>query len=182
MTLATFISPAHFDALVDAAFESEAPTVVATESAPGAPLQRFDGAAAIKAQAAACIAAGQRHYAFGLCYPSMKGALVERRITFDPPRDGHDFGHALGGWGLIQLHLYVTPPAVLQCRVAVNSEGRAAAREDRYPDLGAVADWDWRAVENHAFRLSRRLARMGRTGPVAQQASPWDIAASRRQP
>jgi hypothetical protein len=180
VTLATFISPASFDVLVDAAYEGETPVVMAAESELGAPLEHFADAAAIKAKARQCIAAGTRNFAFALWYPAMKGAYLDRRVEFDPPRDGHAFRHSLGGWGLLQLHLYCAPPAVLQCRVSANSEARALARQDRYPELGPVSAWDWRVVENHAFRLSRRLAKMGKTGPVVQQATPWDIAASRR--
>ncbi|MGH8447315.1 MAG: hypothetical protein ACREVL_18765, partial [Solimonas sp.] len=122
MTLATFISPADFDVLVDTAFQAETPQVLSSESAPGATLEHFADAAALKARAAQCIADGVHHFAFGLWYPSMKGAYAERRVVLEPPRAGHDFLHSLAGWGLIHLHLYVTPPATLQCRVAVNSE------------------------------------------------------------
>ncbi|WP_051362223.1 hypothetical protein [Solimonas soli] len=183
MTLATFIRPADFDALIDAAFESETPVVAAAESDLGAPLQRYADAAAIKAKAAQCIAAGVRNYAFGLWYPSMKGKLTERRIELDPPREGHSFRHSLAGWGIVRLHLYVTPPDVLQCRVAAHSQGRAMSRQDRYPDLGPASAWDWQAVENHVFRLSRRLAKLGgKTGPVLQRAAtPWELAASRKR-
>lgn len=168
MTLATLITPADFNTLVDSAFEAETPMVASSESALGQPLERFATSEEVKARAAQCIKDGVSNYAFGLWYPTMKGSVLERRIELDPPRDGETFLHSLSGWGIIRLQLYVTPPNTLQCRVTVNSEARSTSREHRYPEQGAVSDWDWRVVETYAFRLSRKLAAMGRTVPVVQ--------------
>jgi hypothetical protein len=168
VTLATVISFSDFGALVDSAFEAETPVVSSSESDLGEPLQRFATAAAIRAKAMECAQAGIHNYAFALWYPSMKGRIVERQVALDPPRDGKSFRYSLTGWGVIHLHLYFTAPNALQCRVAVNSEARARSRQDRYPELGAASEWDWRAVETYAFRLSRKLAAMGRTVPVIQ--------------
>ncbi len=176
MTLATLISLSDFNALVESAFEAETPVVSSSESELGEPLQRFSTLEAIQAKAAQCVQAGIHNYAFGLWYPSMKGQMSERRVEFDPPRDGHTFRYSLSGWGIIHLHLYVTPPHTLQCRVAVNSEARATSRQARYPELGAVSDWDWRVVEAYAFRLNRRLAAMGKTAPVAQPSAMAAVA------
>lgn len=175
MTLATIISLSDFGALVESAFQAETPVVSSSESDLGEPLQRFATPAEIQAKAAYCAGAGIRNYAFGLWYPSMKGRILERQVALDPPREGKAFRYSLGGWGIIHLHLYFTPPNTLQCRVAVNSEARAKARQERYPELGATSEWDWRVVETYAFRLSRRLASMGPTAPVVQQSVP-DVA------
>lgn len=168
MTLATLITPADFGALVESAFQSETPQVSASESDLGEPLQQFATPTEILAKAAQCIETGVHNYAFGLWYPSMKGLVFERKVLLDPPREGKSFRYSLSGWGIIRLHLYVTRPGSLQCRVAVNSEARARSRANRHLELGAVSDWDWRVVETHAFRLSRRLAAMGRVAPVVQ--------------
>lgn len=174
MTLATLISLSDFGALVESAFQAEAPEVSSSESELGEPLQRFATPAEIQAKAAECARAGIHNYAFGLWYPSTKGIVLERQVPLDPPREGKSFRYSLSGWGIIHLHLYFTPPNTLQCRVVVNSETRARAREDRYPELGATSEWDWRVVETYAFRLSRRLASMGRTAPVVQPSAPGD--------
>lgn len=171
MTLATLITFPDFGDLVQSAFQAETPQVCSSESELGEALQRFATPAEIQAKAAECAAAGLHNYAFGLWYPSMKGRAVERRVTLDPPREGKTFRHSLAGWGLIHLHLYFPQPGKLQCRVAVNSQARARSRQDRYPDLGAVSDWDWRVVESYAFRLSRKLAAMGPTVPVIPPGS-----------
>ena len=178
MTLATLISLSDFNALVESAFEAETPVVSSSESELGESLQRFATLEAIQAKAAQCVQAGIHNYAFGLWYPSMKGQMSERKVEFDPPRDGHAFRYSLSGWGIIHLHLYVTPPNTLQCRVAVNSEARAASRAARYPELGAVSDWDWRVVEAYAFRLNRRLAAMGKTAPVVQPTTGEQLASA----
>ena len=173
MTLATLISLSDFGVLVDSAYQAETPRVASSESDLGEPLQHFASQAEILAKAAQCVEAGIHNYAFGLWYPSMKGPVLERQVVLDPPRDGKSFRYSLSGWGIIHLHLYVTSPDTLQCRVAVNSETRARQREARYPELGPVSDWDWRVVENYAFRLSRKLAAMGKTAPV----TPPSVAA-----
>ena len=171
MTLATIITTADLSDLLDGAFQQEVPVVTSSESDLGEPLQHFATPAEILAKAAACAEAGMHNYAFGFWYPSMKGHVVERKVTLDPPREGKTFRYSLTGWGIIHLHLYFTPPKTLQCRIAVNSEGRAISRQDRYPDLGPASEWDWRVVESYAFRLSRRLASIGRAVPVIQQST-----------
>ncbi|HEY0916767.1 MAG TPA: hypothetical protein VGE22_17970 [Solimonas sp.] len=174
MTLATIISHADFGELLASAFQPETPQVTSSESDLGAALQHFATPAEIHAKVAQCASAGMHDYSFGFWYPSMKGRPIERKVILDPPREGHAFRHSLTGWGLIHLHLYFTHPRKLQCRIAVNSQTRAKAREARYPELGAVTDWDWRVVDSYAFRLSRKLAAMGPTAPVVQQADPGE--------
>ena len=168
MTLATIITVSDFGVLAAGAYQAESPVVTACESELEESLQHFTSAAEIQAKAVLCADTGIRNYAFGFWYPSMKGQVLERKLRFDPPRNGKSFRYSLSGWGIIRLHIYCTPPNTFQCRVAVNSESRARSRERRYPELGAASDWDWRAVETYAFRLSRRLASMGRTAPVVQ--------------
>lgn len=169
MTLATIINVSDFGTLVKEAFNPEVPTVYSSESDLGQPLQRFATPEDIHAKALDCISRQVHHYAFAFWYPSMKGLVVERTIPLDPPREGKTFRQSLAGWGVLHLHIYGGLQGSLQCRVAVNSQGRAASREDRHPELGPAADWDWTVVAARAFRMSRRLASMGRTVPVVQQ-------------
>ncbi|HEY1077379.1 MAG TPA: hypothetical protein VGE51_11875 [Fontimonas sp.] len=176
MTLATLITAPDFKDLIASAYEAEPPTVAAAESELGEALEHFSSPAEIVAKAAQCIEQRVHNYAFGFWYPSMKGEILERRVDLDPPRDGKTFRHSLSGWGIIRIHLYAAQPGTLQCRIAVNSEARARSREDRHPELGPVSAWDWRVVETYAFRLSRKLAAMGRTAPVAQPGAADDSA------
>lgn len=171
MTLATLITVPDFAVLIASAYESETPTVASSESELGEPLQHFASQADIKAMAARCIENRVHNYAFGFWYPSMKGQMLERKVDLDPPRDGHSFRYSLSGWGIIRIHLYAAQPGTLQCRIAVNSEARAISRENRHPELGPASAWDWRVVEAYAFRLSRKLAAMGHTAPVAQPST-----------
>lgn len=182
MTIATLISRSNLDILLEGAFQAEVPQVASSESDFGQPLQYYTTPEEILAKVADCAKSGVRNYAFGLWYPSMKGRVIERKIELDPPRDGESFRYSLSGWGIIHLHLYFTPPHTLQCRVAVNSEARATSREDRYPDMGAVSEWDWRVVETYAFRLSRQLAAMGRIAPVVPPSDPGEVPAPRVNP
>src|SRR3546814_11059265 len=108
MPLATFIKLSNFDELVDAAFMPEAPNVASSESDLGEPLQHFADAGAIKARAAQCVADGTHNYAFALHYPSTGRTVIERRISFDPPRDGQTFCYSLLCSGMIHLNPYFT--------------------------------------------------------------------------
>lgn len=168
MTLATVIKPTDFNTLINSAFKAESPVVTSAESDLGQPLEKFASAAEVKAKVAQCMADGVSNYSFGLWYPSMKGSVSERKVSIDPPRDGHSFRYSLSGWGLIRIQIYVTQPDTLQCRVTVNSQAKSQKREQKYPEQGAVADWDWQQVQTYAFRLTRQLAAMGPTAPVVQ--------------
>lgn len=177
MTIATLISFSDLAALVEGAFQPEIPLVTASESELGEPLQHFTSPEEILDKALYCAKAGIHNYTFGLWYPSTKGQVIERQIALDPPREGKSFRYSLSGWGIIRLHLYFTPPNTLQCRVVVNSEARAQSRQSRYPEMGASSEWDWRVVDTYAFRLSRRLASMGRPALVVQQSAPSGTSA-----
>lgn len=168
MTLATVLSAENFNSLVDSIFNAGEPLVASSESDLGQSLERFASAADVKKKAEQCIKDGVSNYGFGLWYPSMKGCVSERKVTLNPPRDGHEYRYSLSGWGLIRLQLYVTEPNTLQCRVVAGSQAKARSREKKYPEQGKVSDWDWREVETYAFRLSRQLAAMGPTAPVVQ--------------
>lgn len=178
MTIATLISFSDLAALIEGAFQPEIPLVAASESELEEPLQHFTSPEEMLAKAVSCAKAGIHNYTFGLWYPSMKGHVIERQIAFDPPREGKSFRYSLSGWGIIRLHLYFTPPNTLQCRISVNSQARAQSRQSRYPEMGAASAWDWRVVDTYAFRLSRRLASMGRLAPVVQPSVPADACAS----
>lgn len=168
MTLATIISFSDLSTLLEGTFEPEIPVVASSESALGEPLEYFSSPEEMREKALFCAKSGMHSYAFGLCYPSMKGRIIERKISLDPPREGKSFRYSMSGWGIVHLHLYFTQPNTLQARVVVNSEARAQSRQSRYPDMGETSEWDWRVVETFAFRLSRRLASMGRVAPVVQ--------------
>ncbi len=168
MTLATIISFSDLSTLLEATFESETPVAASSESALGEPLEYFSCPEEMRKKALFCAKSGMHSYAFGLCYPSMRGRVIERKISLDPPREGKSFRYSMSGWGIVHLHLYFTQANSLQARIVVNSQARAQSRQARYPDMGAASEWDWCVVETYAFRLSRRLAAMGRVAPVIQ--------------
>jgi len=168
VTLATTLSLQDFSALADSAFKPEAPIVRAAESDGDEPLAQYADTAAMVERVRRCISERRHNFAFALWYPAMKGLVVERRIEFDPPRDGITHRDTVSGWGLIHLHVYASVPGNLQCRISVNSEQRARNRQAKYPELGPVDDWDWRFVQRQAYNLTQRLSTMGFTGPVIQ--------------
>jgi len=82
------------------------------------------------------------------------GRLVKKRIDFTPKIGG--FRYDAEGWGLIQL--YLESPRDRKLRASHtnhNSERRALAWEDTYPELGRVADWNWAEVTSVSRRLNR---------------------------
>jgi hypothetical protein len=111
--------------------------------------------------------AGHVSRQYTLYYPEAKGHTHERRIALKPQAcNGHSFRFCQEGWGLIQLQCDYRNHPMVECRIAVNSEIRAATWSDTYPDFQSPDSWDWAVVEKKAgrlVRLLRRLAKDGRT-------------------
>jgi hypothetical protein len=102
---------------------------------------------------------------YTLYYPEAKGHTYERRIELKPEAcSGHSFRFCQEGWGLIQLQCDFRKHPMVECRIAVNSEIRAATWSDTYPDFQSPNSWDWAVVEKKAGRLVRLLRRLGKDG------------------
>ena len=101
--------------------------------------------------------AGEPYVGYALHYPDVGGCVDDRRVKLDPAKcNGHTFRHSMNGWGLIHLQLKKRQGAV-ECRVAVNTPGRAAAWSASHPELKDPALWKWPMVEKHARKLIRLL-------------------------
>lgn len=91
-------------------------------------------------------------------YPEALGFVATRVITLQPEKcGGASWREALEGWGLIQLQLQYRVADFVEFRVAVNTEKRAQAWAQTYPEMGAPSLWNWKLVEKHARRLIRVL-------------------------
>lgn len=91
-------------------------------------------------------------------YPETKGFIQKRKINLKPEKcDGATLRYTMEGWGLIQLQINYIEPQAVRCRIAVNTEKRAAAWSETIPELKSPALWDWKLVEKHARRLIRIL-------------------------
>ena len=104
---------------------------------------------------------------YTLYYPEAKGHTHERRIALKPQAcNGHSFRFRQEGWGLIHLQCDFRKHPMVECRIAVNSEIRAATWSDTDPDFQSPDSWDWAVVEKKAGRLVRMLRRMGKAGRI----------------
>jgi len=102
---------------------------------------------------------------YTLYCPEAKGHTHERRIALKPETcNGHTFRFRQEGWGLIQLQCSFQGFPIVECRIAVNSEVRAATWSDTYPGFQSPASWDWAVIEKKAGRLVRLLRRLGKDG------------------
>jgi hypothetical protein len=106
---------------------------------------------------------------YTLYYPELKGHTLERRIVLNPDKcNGHTFRFCQEGWGLIQLQCDFRKYPIVECRIAVNSEIRAANWSETYPDFQSPESWDWEVVDRKAGRLVRLLRQMGKAGRSKQ--------------
>ena len=82
-----------------------------------------------------------------------------KRITLKPGKaSGASFREVIEGWGLIQLQIGgVGPKGIVHSHTNHNSEARAKKWESTYPDLGPVADWDFRLVSSISGRINRHI-------------------------
>lgn len=110
-------------------------------------------------------------------YPhAAKGTVQQRRVilkNLSSPETS--FRYATEGWGLVQLHLAVPKNGVLEAsHTNHNTEKRALAWHDTYPDWGHPTLWDWDAVTS----FSRRLNSFIRKQSVAKLGSRVILPAS----
>jgi hypothetical protein len=158
-------------------FESGAPVVFHAYSDYGEPLRSFRNASELVADIESAFATGQKSLLFALHYPDTKGHVAERKITLDPKKcDGHTWRHTVEGWGLIQFQGDLRGAPAIECRVAVNTQKRAEAWADTYPELRDPRLWDWRIVQHHAGRIIRKMKRIAEPGGAANGGQPFRAA------
>jgi len=148
------VSASHVHRVIEAAFANGRPVAYEAYS-------RADNAARSFANAEAVIAhiQSEREHTPGsillaLYYPGTLGAVKTTTINLEPEKcGGATWRQTVEGWGLIQLQIRYKTVGIAECRIAVNSEKRANAWAETYPDFGAPSLWDWKLVEKHARRL-----------------------------
>lgn len=151
------------EAVATAIFEKGSPTVVEAYSAFGQPLRYFAAAADLVeyAQARSKEPHGAVHIA--VHYADMAGRLQTRRIALDPSKcGGHTYRYSCEGWGLIWVHIELSPSPKLEPSISANSEKRAMAWAKTYPEMDPPSIWNWTAVASHLRRLRQVLRKVSR--------------------
>jgi hypothetical protein len=102
--------------------------------------------------------AGERHVALSAYFRDTKGDVQTRRISLRPEKSGGaTWREAVNGWGLVQVQFKFLQDDLVECRIAANSEKRAAAWAASNPAMDAPELWDWKLVDKHTSRLIRVL-------------------------
>ena len=154
---AEIIPSAQVGSLLAAAFKGT-PLVSEAYSRFDFPLRSFGDPTSLERVIHAEREAGNKSVSLVVHYPESKGQVITRRINLLPEKcNGASWRETLEGWGLIQLQLEYQGGDTVKCRIAVNSERRAEAWAQTYPEFGSPELWDWQAVERHARRLIRVL-------------------------
>jgi hypothetical protein len=110
--------------------------------------------------------AGERHVALSVYFRDTRGGVQTRRISLHPEKNGGaTWREAVNGWGLVQVQFKFLQGGLVECRIAANSEKRAAAWASNNPAMDAPGLWDWKLVDKHTSRLIRVL----RKGASAEQ-------------
>lgn len=118
---------------------------------------------------------GRSFESYALHYLDCGGNVEERRIALNPSKcGGHTFRYSIDGWGLILIQITEKLPALVECRIAVNTVARAEKWADTYPEYGNPLMWNWKLVEKHARRLIRHVKKIaaGRVSPDGIRRSP----------
>ncbi len=101
---------------------------------------------------------GERFIHLAIHYPETNGFVHKGKINLNPAKcTGANHKYQTNGWGLIHFQIDFKGSETSECRIAVNSEKRAVAWSDTYPDLRSPTLWDWKLVEKNARRLIRVL-------------------------
>jgi hypothetical protein len=151
------IPASHLPAILAAAME-DAAHVYEAYSDPERKIRSFSSLADLSEYMEARQKEGVRHVALAVEFRDVKGQVQTRRIALRPEKcNGATWREAVGGWGLVHVQFAFLEDGRVECRVAVNSEKRAAAWASNQPDAGDPKLWDWKVVEKHARRLIRVL-------------------------
>ncbi|WP_144395071.1 hypothetical protein [Pleionea sediminis] len=102
---------------------------------------------------------GNAHSAnFSIYYPEAKGYFFSERKSLNPAKcNGATFRYVASGWGLIQLQIDLKNKLKPAVSVSVNSQKRAEAWFQTYPEFKEPSLWEWKYVEKQARRIIRVL-------------------------
>ena len=122
-------------------------------------------------------------HSYAIYYPEAKGHTYEKRITLKPEScNGHTFRFSQEGWGLIHLQCDFRSYPKIECRIAVNSEARAANWHDTYPDYRSPNLWNWDVINKKAGRLVRLLRKHGKQAEAAHCNQELSVQETRSSP
>jgi len=165
MQTAQQISMAQLAEIVDAVFAQGPVVVRQAYSDFGCATKEFADVTALCDDLRYKPGAGDTFRQYTIYYPEAKGHTHERRIELNPQKcNGHNFRFCQEGWGLIQLQVDFRKHPNVECRIAVNSENRAATWSGTYPEFQSPDNWDWATLDKKAGRLVRLLRRLGKDG------------------
>lgn len=142
--------------LLDAIFASSNVTVYETYSRPSKDLRVFASADELLKYMEELIAAKDNLLYLSLHYEAAKGFVYKKTIQFqDKKSERHKTKTSVEGWGLIQFQLWLNES--ITCDIGVNSEKRAQAWAENYPELQSPSLWHWKEVAKQSRRLKRVL-------------------------
>ena len=163
MQAIAMISPIGFTELAGFIFEQGEPLVFQAYSPVEKPALELRTASELIVDIQDEIHAGQTFLFYCIHYPDTRGYVLKQKIKNNPKKSGeHTWHMTVEGWGLIQLQADLKHAPEVECRVAVNSEKRAAAWAGSYPEFRSPELWDWKAVQKHTARIIRRLKKIAR--------------------
>ena len=143
--------------IIDAIFVGE-PEIYEADSTPDEELKSFSEKADIMKYISDEQDKGYRFISLGIYYPNAGGVTDRKVINFNPDKcAGTTKKYSFSGWGVLFLQMTYTKGGQVDCRFTVNSQKRATAWEQTYPELKSADLWDWKLVEKHARRLIRIL-------------------------
>lgn len=127
----------------------------------GQQMHQFASAPALQGAIDDAIRSAKHGFAVALHFPETEGFVASQRIDLDPKScDGHTFRYRVMGWGLFFLHLEFKRLPFIETHISCNTQKRAQAWSQAYPDMKAPGLWDWDAVKKIGGRLTRKLKKL----------------------
>lgn len=155
------ISSTSLGGLLKAIFIGVEADVFSAYSEYGQPIQRFQDCTDLRKFADTTLATPKGFLNLAVRYADSGPPARIREIALNPSKcSGHTVRYSADGWGLIQIQCDAKNLPLLDCRIAVNSQKRAIAWRDNYPEMGDPGEWDWKVVEKHTRRLIRVLKKL----------------------
>lgn len=147
------VSDAGVDRIINYLFEDN-PVVSEAYSEYGKKIVYFSNASELIKYVSDAKANNKLFLNLSVYFPETNGFVEEEKIKLDPKHcEGYKFRYCVRGWGVIQFQLDFKKFPSIECRFAVNTEKRANAWSENYPQLQSPSLWDWNLVEKRARRL-----------------------------
>ena len=157
MNMSSQVNVENLRSLVESIFLGGEVTVYEAYSIPDKELRIFASTEEVMAYISEVESSKDNLAYLSIHYANTGGFVRKKKIDLNPEKcKGAKVRYSVEGWGLIQFQLWIKVSG-LTSDIGVNSEKRANAWEDTYPELKSPSLWNWKEIQKHNRKLNRVL-------------------------